>query len=205
MPKGIPNRTYQIICQWCGEDFQATRGYAKYCDSKCKESARYQKDHDKRITYQREYNRKNSAIQNEKRRLDRKNNKEKYSEQNRIRYLRDREVILKRNKEYQKSHPHVSDKTRYKRKAVESFEVSVKDYNRLLIRYRNKCAYCNIALDDWGRLKANSLQWDHVVPLSRGGRHSIGNLVPCCRSCNISKRDKFVVEWKLRRLKARND
>jgi HNH endonuclease len=40
---------------------------------------------------------------------------------------------------------------------------------------------------------------DHVVPISRGGKHSEGNLVPACRSCNSSKRDLLLVEWKRRR------
>lgn len=36
---------------------------------------------------------------------------------------------------------------------------------------------------------------DHLVPLSRGGQHAEGNLVPACRSCNSSKRDKLLIEW----------
>jgi 5-methylcytosine-specific restriction endonuclease McrA len=36
---------------------------------------------------------------------------------------------------------------------------------------------------------------DHVVPLSRGGQHAEGNLVPACRSCNSSKGDKLLIEW----------
>lgn len=37
---------------------------------------------------------------------------------------------------------------------------------------------------------------DHVVPLARGGRHSIGNLVSCCKRCNRSKGAKLITEWK---------
>ncbi len=28
---------------------------------------------------------------------------------------------------------------------------------------------------------------DHVQPRMRGGDHSIGNLVACCRECNVAK------------------
>lgn len=37
---------------------------------------------------------------------------------------------------------------------------------------------------------------DHVIPISRGGFHTEGNLVPACRSCNSSKRDLLLVEWR---------
>jgi 5-methylcytosine-specific restriction endonuclease McrA len=41
------------------------------------------------------------------------------------------------------------------------------------------CAYC-------GELDA-ALQKDCVLPLSRGGRYTVENVVPACRSCNASK------------------
>ncbi|MFI8830536.1 HNH endonuclease [Streptomyces afghaniensis] len=28
---------------------------------------------------------------------------------------------------------------------------------------------------------------DHLVPLARGGAHSLSNLVPACQRCNTSK------------------
>lgn len=37
---------------------------------------------------------------------------------------------------------------------------------------------------------------DHVIPVARGGPHSIGNLMPLCRSCNSSKHDMLWIEWK---------
>ena len=36
---------------------------------------------------------------------------------------------------------------------------------------------------------------DHIVPLSKGGDHHWSNLLPCCRSCNSSKRDRDVFEF----------
>lgn len=37
---------------------------------------------------------------------------------------------------------------------------------------------------------------DHVIPLSRGGTHERANLMPACASCNCSKGDKLLEEWR---------
>jgi len=54
------------------------------------------------------------------------------------------------------------------------------------------CAYCGAA--------DSALQRDCVLPLSRGGRYTIDNIVPACRSCNASKSNDEVTRW-LRRKK----
>lgn len=69
--------------------------------------------------------------------------------------------------------------------------VTDRDWNRLCARYRHRCAYCG---------KRRPLERDHVVPLVRGGRHSIGNLLPACRPCNSSKHSKLLTEWRAQRL-----
>lgn len=72
-----------------------------------------------------------------------------------------------------------------------SFSVRAVDYTRTLARYRNACAYCQ------GPFTAsNALQWDHVLPIKLGGRHSIGNLLPACRRCNQSKQGKLLAVWR---------
>lgn len=39
------------------------------------------------------------------------------------------------------------------------------------------------------------LTWDHIVPISKGGHHSIPNLARCCKPCNSSKQNKDPREW----------
>ena len=59
---------------------------------------------------------------------------------------------------------------------------------------------------EWKRLRAapclycggKSQHIDHIIPLSRGGADSIGNLTGACASCNLSKGSKFIMEWKIR-------
>ncbi|QIG39874.1 HNH endonuclease [Microbacterium sp. 4R-513] len=53
------------------------------------------------------------------------------------------------------------------------------------------CAYCGVA--------AVPLQRDCVLPISRGGRYTLENVVPACRSCNASKCNDEVTSWMRRR------
>ena len=44
------------------------------------------------------------------------------------------------------------------------------------------CHYC-------GRpASPKDLTMDHVVPISRGGKSTKGNVVPCCKECNTAKK-----------------
>ena len=47
---------------------------------------------------------------------------------------------------------------------------------------RGICHYCH------GQFAPEELTMDHVVPLSRGGKSTKGNVVPCCKDCNNRKK-----------------
>ncbi len=53
------------------------------------------------------------------------------------------------------------------------------------------CAYCGA--------DGVALQRDCVLPISRGGRYTLSNVVPACRSCNASKSNDEVTSWMRRR------
>jgi 5-methylcytosine-specific restriction endonuclease McrA len=53
------------------------------------------------------------------------------------------------------------------------------------------CAYCGAA--------DGPLQRDCVLPISHGGRYTLDNVVPACRSCNTSKGGGEVTGWLRRR------
>lgn len=53
------------------------------------------------------------------------------------------------------------------------------------------CAYCGA--------DGPGLQRDCVLPISRGGRYTIDNVVPACRSCNASKCNAEVTGWMRRK------
>ena len=43
------------------------------------------------------------------------------------------------------------------------------------------------------------VQKDCVMPISRGGRYTLENVVPACRSCNASKCNDEVTGWMRRK------
>jgi 5-methylcytosine-specific restriction endonuclease McrA len=51
------------------------------------------------------------------------------------------------------------------------------------------CHYC-------GRHVApKELTMDHIVPVSRGGKTTRGNVVACCKACNTAKKQLLPMEW----------
>lgn len=57
------------------------------------------------------------------------------------------------------------------------------------LRGRGQCHYCK------NRFPAKSLTMDHVIPVSRGGKSTKSNIVPCCKECNNKKKYLLPVEW----------
>ena len=51
-----------------------------------------------------------------------------------------------------------------------------------------RCGYCDIIMTE-------QPDPDHVVPISRGGRNDISNILPCCSPCNTDKSDLTLSEW----------
>jgi len=51
------------------------------------------------------------------------------------------------------------------------------------------CYYCK------QKVGFKNLTMDHIIPLSRGGRSTKDNLVPCCKACNTRKKNALPVEW----------
>jgi 5-methylcytosine-specific restriction protein A len=51
------------------------------------------------------------------------------------------------------------------------------------------CHYCGRSVDP------RELTMDHIVPLTRGGKSTKGNLVPACKDCNNEKKYLLPIEW----------
>ena len=60
------------------------------------------------------------------------------------------------------------------------------------------CYYCK------GMFKPKELTMDHIVPLSRGGKSKKGNVVPCCKECNNTKKYLTPVDMLFNKIKDDN-
>ena len=52
-----------------------------------------------------------------------------------------------------------------------------------------RCAYCHY------QEKHKELTLDHIIPIKKGGDDSYTNLLPACRTCNLSKGHQAVRQW----------
>jgi 5-methylcytosine-specific restriction endonuclease McrA len=185
-------------CPGCGADLTARHGKVKYCSNACRrwvasgnpeprELADLCAECSTRILAPRVgkvyCSRKCKLRASEKRR----------NRNDTARYQRERERRITYALAYAKRHPEVGQAAKNRRKALKReagiFRVSGEDWRRLCARFQNECAYCR---------ERRPLTMDHVIPLTKGGRHSIGNLLPACAPCNSSKSDRFLAVWKAR-------
>ena len=67
-----------------------------------------------------------------------------------------------------------------------AIQVKGREIRAKFAEFGHRCAYCGADGD---------LHIEHVVPISKGGPHSIGNIIPACKDCNFSKRDSDAETW----------
>ncbi|MFK5689440.1 HNH endonuclease [Ornithinimicrobium sp. LYQ92] len=79
---------------------------------------------------------------------------------------------------------------RYARRRARRLAAQVQDLTseqwQLLREVWGGCAYCG---------HEGALQKDCLLPVSRGGRYTLDNVVPACASCNASKGNVEVTTW----------
>ena len=109
-------------------------------------------------------------------------------------YLKHRKEYAARSKAWAKAHParrkdsvrRNSSKRRAQKIVTTVEDISKQSVSNLFESVNGRCVYCGAKAD---------LTLDHVVPLSRGGTHTLENLVGACFSCNSSKGNKLIEEW----------
>ena len=115
-------------------------------------------------------------------------NLDKARAHNRKSWHKNREVNLQRKKVWNQNNKDKILEKEHRRRALvnncTTYKITKKDLRRIK---RGPCMACG---------STESIQMDHIIPLSRGGSHGIGNLQPLCKPCNISKNARFMTEWR---------
>lgn len=121
----------------------------------------------------------------------RKKNPEKSVQASRKWQLNNPEKKREINRRFAKNNPEAvrngNRRRRAKERGAERFKVSKKFLRKL---YSSPCVICG---------SSEIIQMDHVFPLNRRGAHSEGNLQPLCKSCNSSKQDSLMIEFRISR------
>ena len=102
---------------------------------------------------------------------------------------KERQKIYSRN--YRREHPENMRKNfaQYRARQFKAGGMLTESEIYACINYFDyKCAYS-------GRDLPPNYHLDHVVPLSKGGKNAIYNIVPCCPEINLSKCDHNFEEW----------
>ncbi len=110
---------------------------------------------------------------------------------------RNRESARTYSRTWRSKHPnehraHVS-LGRARRKSAFACDVSGRMLKERASVFGNSCAYCGGPHE----------HWDHVIPISKGGKHCLANLRPACQKCNLSKHTKRLDEWRAWQAEAR--
>jgi len=188
----------------CSKHHGAARYAANRVAAKAASRANYAANRDARLEQKAEYYVRKVDEIKPKRAEWRAGNRDQINEASAAYRKRDREKLRLRQEAWREANPgymrdwelrnaaKISENNFRRRvrmaEAKAGVMISQRDWDRLIRRFDNKCAYCDCSLDGCFTI-------DHVVPISKGGRHTIGNLVPACKSCNSSKRDLLLFEW----------
>ena len=188
------------ICQKCGNEFDTDCKYRKYCSDKCAKEVR-------KIQSTKEYRKRN-----EKRGLICKECGDKFdftykhrirefccvdcrkSYLRRIRKKQSKEKV--RRKEYLKNYEKTKNKNR----------IEGVSYKKVYERDKGICQICLLPVH---MVKGVDNNWDgtidHIIPISKGGKHCMSNCQLSHRICNSLKQqecDDYKIDWELKSLES---
>ena len=165
-----------------------------------------------RATYFKNYYKENKETIVRKRKKHYENNKEYFANKNGKYYQENKEFLIERckanskiyyenNKETIKIKSNHQQKQAYKKDPVKFavrnakriskvknliYDFTLNDWNNCLDFFEHSCAYCG---------EKEKLEKDHVIPIAKGGHYTPNNIIPACKSCNASKRNKNMDDW----------
>src|SRR5215831_12036143 len=106
-------------------------------------------------------------------------NKEMRTAQSRASYAKHAEKRRKESLMYKQLHPERNAEAHQRRRASKACaplnDLTAVQWESIKQQFGYRCAYCD--------RKMQRLTQDHITPLSKGGSHTMSNIVPACKSC----------------------
>ncbi len=124
---------------------------------------------------------KNAEYMRAKRRQNPEGVRAKERERTRARYAAD--LVKSRQKGNRDAH-----RRRARLAGCDMRVVTQRDLDRQACRQRGECWWCG---------EAKPLTIDHNIPIAKGGRHAVGNIVMACESCNKGRCDVLPIDWRV--------
>lgn len=149
----------------------------------------YEENKEKLLEQKKEYYQKNRDEKLKYREGHYKANRDKLIKYARGYYKDNKDKIAEYSKGYRENNRDLRNVLEQRRRAkknklpnhfTKSEWKDTKDY------FDNRCAYCG---------SDEELTQEHFIPLSKGGEYTVNNIIPACRSCNCSKKDRDFFEW----------
>jgi 5-methylcytosine-specific restriction endonuclease McrA len=109
-------------------------------------------------------------------------------------YSENREKILSRNREWAARNKDKIRQRDLRRKALKNgAKVNLAHMQEWMDSVKSRrtatCYWCDKTI------LSKDLHFDHIVPLAKGGEHSVENLCVSCEACNCAKQAKLVTAW----------
>jgi 5-methylcytosine-specific restriction endonuclease McrA len=130
--------------------------------------------------------------------LQQKKYREKHPEANKIWVESNREKVRQYKKKWDQANPDsLTEKTNRRRARKLQVEVEKFTQNQVLETYGTACHICQGDIDLKAPRRTNikgfefGLHIDHVVPLAKGGSHTLANSRPAHAICNLKKGAKY--------------
>jgi len=186
-------------CPCCGQikdittfakNRQTTDGLQSYC-KECY-AAIYYVDRDRRLEWQKQYAFEHANDVKHRNREHYQAHREERLNYSAQYYQENREAKLEADKRYKQTKRgrlarQTSMRRRRAREAQLPDDLTTKQWLAILQHFDYHCAYCGAKVDE--------LHQEHFIPTSHGGGLTIGNIVPACPACNLSKKDTLPHNW----------
>lgn len=160
----------QLVCETCGKPFEVpdrpSRLNARFCSKECMGKGQSGENH---WNYQHGLGRHNPEKQKARFQKHYQENKDSYMQRAFLHKIKRRQIDV------EGSH-------------------SFLEWIDLLKKHNNECYYCGVRMTK--KMGPRQRTRDHIIPITRGGKDDLSNIVPACRSCNSSKGDRNLDEWK---------